>query len=294
MSPNSRVAQALGPQTGNRDEQEAFRLAGLIDIGVNFHARDFAGKAQSLVERALSHGVSHLLATGVSLDSSVRSLAIADAHPDVVWATAGVHPHKAQTLTEEGLSALKALWEKERVVAVGECGLDYYRMYAPKSVQCAVFDALLEASAGVQKPLFLHCRAAHDDFLAVLGAHLSAQRTGVVHCFTGTREQARAYLDAGLDIGITGWLSDSRRAHDLRDAVQYIPLDRLHIETDAPYLTPKNGNGLSRINEPANLCWVLAELALLKKVSIEQMAAACSENSRRLFRLSGGSARQEL
>jgi TatD DNase family protein len=256
----------------------------LIDIGVNFHASQLKGLGAELLARAAGAGVTHVLATGTSLASSRAALEFARRHAGV-WATAGVHPHTAKEYTASTGDALAGLWQEERVVAVGECGLDYNRMFSPAGAQRSAFEAQIQASLRTGKPLFLHCRDAFEDFHAMLREAASAGAHGVVHCFTDGAAQAEAYLELGFDLGITGWVTDQARGAALRDAMRVIPLDRLHLETDAPYLRPRNAGKTRPYNEPALLPFVAKAVAELKGVDAAALSAQASANSRRLFRL---------
>jgi TatD DNase family protein len=256
----------------------------LIDIGVNFHSSQLRGLEAELLERARAAGVVQVLATGTSLASSRAALAFARAH-ERVWATAGVHPHTASELDAAGLTALAALWSEERVVAVGECGLDYNRMFSPRDAQRHAFALQIDAAVRLGLPLFLHCRDAFEDFHAMLREATDAGARGVAHCFTDGPSEAEALLALGLDLGITGWLTDAARGAALRDALRVIPLERLHLETDAPYLRPKNAKNTRPYNEPALLPFVARAVAEIKGVDVDVVAAHASANSRRLFAL---------
>jgi TatD DNase family protein len=257
----------------------------LIDIGVNFHSKQLAGHTDALLTRARKAGVSAILATGTSLGASNKAVTLAEAHHDV-YATAGVHPHDASHWSSSTRAAMKTLWRHPKVVAVGECGLDYNRMFSPREAQRAAFEAQLAGALETGLPLFLHCRDAFDDFHAMLKEAAQAGARGVVHCMTGTSAEAQAYLALGFDIGVTGWITDLARGKDLRAAVKRIPLDRLHLETDAPYLRPKTAPRGEGFNEPAFLHYVASEVALLRgDVTAAEVAAACTANSVRLFRL---------
>lgn len=257
----------------------------LIDIGVNFHSKQLTGHTKEILTRARSANVRAILATGTSLKASNMAAALAKEHPDV-FATAGVHPHDASHWSADTDVAMQALWQRPEVVAVGECGLDYNRMFSPRDAQRHAFEAQLQGALSNGLPLFLHCRDAFDDFHAMLSEAAQAGAHGVVHCFTGTLTEAEAYLALGFDIGVTGWVTDVSRGTDLRAAIPHIPLDRLHLETDAPYLRPKTAPKGRGFNEPAFLQFVAAEVALLHgDVTAEQVAAACTANSISLFQL---------
>ena len=256
----------------------------LVDIGVNFHSAQLKGVATELLARAAAAGVTHILATGTSLPSSAQALAFARAHARV-WATAGVHPHDASHWTPASAAQFAPLWADAHVVAVGECGLDYNRMFSPMQAQRGAFEAQIAAAVQLGKPLFLHCRDAFDDFRAMLADAAASGAHGVVHCFTDGAREAEAFLELGFDIGITGWVTDTVRGTALRDALRVIPADRLHLETDAPYLRPKNAGKTRPYNEPALLPFVAKAVAELKGLDVATLAAHATANSRRLFKL---------
>jgi TatD DNase family protein len=256
----------------------------MIDIGVNFHSSQLKGLAGELLARAAAAGVTHILATGTSLHASELALAFARTH-DRVWATAGVHPHDAKHWDASCVAQFETMWADDRVVAVGECGLDYNRMFSPREAQRQAFEAQIAAAVRTGKPLFLHCRDAFDDFEAMLRDAAAAGAHGVVHCFTAGAAEAEACLALGLDIGITGWVTDAARGAELRDALRVIPAERLHLETDAPYLRPKNAGKTRPYNEPALLPFVAKAVAELKGMEPAALAAQASANSKRLFRL---------
>ena len=194
----------------------------MIDIGVNFHSSQLKGLAPQLLSRAAAAGVTHILATGTSLHASELAIAFAREHAQV-WATAGVHPHDAKHWNDASGTQFAPLWADECVVAVGECGLDYNRMFSPREDQRRAFEAQIAAGVRLDKPLFLHSRDAFDDSVAMLREAASAGAHGVVHCFTDGAAEAEAYLALGFDIGITGWVTDAARGAALRDALRVIP-----------------------------------------------------------------------
>ncbi len=258
----------------------------MIDIGVNFHSSQLKGLAGELLDRAAAAGVTHILATGTSLRASELALEFARTH-ERVWATAGMHPHDASHWTDRSATQFAPLWADAHVVAVGECGLDYNRMFSPMAAQRAAFEAQVAAAVRLDKPLFLHCRDAFDDFRAMLRDAAAAGAHGVVHCFTDGAREAEAFLELGFDLGITGWVTDAARGAALRDAMRVIPVDRLHLETDAPYLRPKNAGKTRPYNEPALLPFVAKAVAELKAMDVAALAAQATANSRRLFKLPG-------
>jgi TatD DNase family protein len=268
-------------------------VPGLIDIGANLTHDSFDPDRNEVVLRAAEAGVVKLIVTGSSLDGSRDALEIARQYPGKLFATAGVHPHHAQEWdadVAQGISALAA-----DAVAVGECGLDFFRDYSPRDAQLDAFTAQLQIAVETQKPVFLHQRDAHDPFVSLLREHLPGIPGGVSHCFTGNTEQLREYLDLGLYIGITGWICDARRAADLRAAVKYLPLDRVLLETDAPYLLPRDlaEKPAGRRNEPSLLPHIMATTAHYMEQSQEAVAEAATRNTEALFGLSARSQRMD-
>lgn len=257
----------------------------LIDIGLNLTHDSFDSDRDAVIERADAAGVKHLLITGSCLSSNQAAIDLVRQHPQRMRATAGVHPHHAAEFPSTERDALKQQLMQPEVLATGECGLDYFRNLSPQTEQLRVFRLLLELAVESQKPLFLHQRDAHDDFVRLLKEFLPQTAGGVAHCFTAGMEQAKEYLDMGLYIGITGWLCDERRGQHLREVVRYLPLDRMLIETDAPYLLPRDlsPQPKSRRNEPMYLAHVVAVIAECRGESAADIAEATSANAGRLF-----------
>ena len=227
-----------------------------------------------------------LIVTGSSVASTHKALELVRQQPGRLFATAGVHPHHAAELSETACAELAELARRPEVVAVGECGLDYCRDLAPRAAQRRAFQRQLELAAQVGKPVFLHQRDAHADFAAILREHGASHR-GVAHCFTGGGEELRCYLELGLAIGITGWICDERRGAHLLAVVRDIPAQRLLLETDAPYLLPRDLRPLpaSRRNEPAYLPHIVATVARARGQSLEALAEASTAAARALFGL---------
>ena len=240
----------------------------LIDIGANLTHDSFDHDRDAVLRRARDAGVARMIITGASREHSPKALELARAHPGVLFATAGVHPHHAVEYTAECDAEMRALHAHPEVVAVGECGLDYFRDFSPRPAQRRAFGMQLQlaadlAAAGNPKPLFLHQRDAHADFMAVMKDFEGRIGQAVVHCFTGTREELFDYLDRDWHVGITGWLCDERRGQHLRELVRTIPAGRLMVETDAPYLLPRTvrPQPSHRRNEPMYLPHIVEELA---------------------------------
>ncbi len=262
-------------------------MSGLIDIGLNLTHDSFDVDRNAVLARAQQAGVERFIVTGTSVAASAGACELAATMPGHLFATAGVHPHHADELDGVGLETLKELVRHPRVVAVGECGLDFFRDFSPRPAQESAFEMQLALAHEVGLPVFLHQREAHERFLTLLAPWRPQLAGGVAHCFTGGREELAAYLDLDLYIGVTGWLCDERRGHALREAVPMIPLDRLLIETDAPYLLPRDlpEKPRARRNEPCYLPHILSSIAALRSEPLEELAEATRANSERLFRL---------
>jgi len=259
----------------------------LIDIGANLTHESFDDDRDAVLARAAAAGVARIIVTGTSVTSSVQAAALCEATPTRLFATAGVHPHHAAELDTHTAAALRSLLANPAFVAVGECGLDFFRDYSPRDAQRRALAAQLELAAEVQKPVFLHERDAHKELVAMLAPARASLAGGVAHCFTGGPAELDAYLELDLHIGVTGWVCDERRGAELRAAVPRIPLDRLLVETDAPYLLPRDlaPKPRSRRNEPQYLAHVLERIAALAGQPVEVVAQATTANAERLFGL---------
>lgn len=259
----------------------------LVDIGVNLAHDSFDQDRALVIDRAAQAGVTRLIVTGSTAASSQHALQLAHRYPRQLFATAGIHPHHAQEFATETAATLVELAADPAVVAVGECGLDYFRDFSPRPMQRRAFSRQLSLAATVGKPVFLHQRDAHEDFLTILREHIGTICGGVAHCFTGNRAQMESYLELGLHIGITGWICDERRGGDLREAVRHLPQDRLLLETDAPYLLPRTlqHQVTGRRNEPAFLPAVLTTVAACMGTPSALLAEVATRNTERLFGL---------
>jgi len=259
----------------------------LIDIGVNLAHDSFDADRDLVMRRAADAGVTQMVVTGSSVDSTRKAIELARSHPGVLFATAGLHPHHASDLTDATRAELADLARDPAVVATGECGLDYFRDFSPRDAQRRVFAWQLELAAATRKPVFLHQRDAHEDFIAILREHHAGLTSGVAHCFTAGEKERDDYLELGLAIGITGWINDERRGLHLREVVRVIPADRLMIESDAPYLLPRDIRPppKTRRNEPAFLPYVVRAIAAARGESAEAVAAATTATARAFFGL---------
>lgn len=256
----------------------------MFDIGLNLTSPQFAHDRDEVVTRAFDAGVNGLLLTGTNLHESDQARQLAQRYPHC-WSTAGVHPHDSSHWGPESFDTLRALAASPEVVAIGECGLDFNRNFSTPAEQEYAFSAQLALAAELSMPVFMHCRDAHDRFLALLEPWLDKLPGAVLHCFTGSRQEALDCLDRGLYLGITGWVCDERRGLELRELLPVIPADRLLIETDAPYLLPRDlsPKPKSRRNEPAYLGHIIERIASWRAEEPQWLAAQTDDNVRRLF-----------
>lgn len=257
----------------------------LIDIGANLTHDSFDDDRDEVIQRASDAGVHRMILTGSSEQGSRDAVALAETRPGKFYATAGVHPHHASDYTDDVHNTLAELAVHDVVVAVGECGLDYFRNFSPQDEQRDAFRRQIELAAETGLPVFLHQRDAHADFLKILEPAMGKVSGAVAHCFTGGAEELSAYLDLGLYIGITGWVCDERRGENLKKIVGQIPLDRLLIETDAPYLLPRTlkPKPKTRRNEPMYLREVLRVIAEASGNTESEIASATTANAERFF-----------
>ena len=258
----------------------------LVDIGANLTHASFREDLDEVLARARQAGVETVIVTGTTVEESRQAAALG------LPFTAGVHPHHARDCDASTIPSLRELAKKPGCVAIGECGLDFNRNYSPHPDQEKWFVAQLELGHSLNKPLFLHSRDAHPRFAEILKSHKVTN--AVAHCFTGQREELRAYIDLGLYIGITGWICDERRGRHLLELVREIPSDRLLLETDSPYLTPRDlkPQPRARRNEPAFLPHILKTVARALGRPAEEVGAQTTRNAHQLFSLheSGASA----
>lgn len=252
------------------------------DIGLNLFCKQYPDPGK-IIEDAEKEGVCCIL-TGTGTKENRKINRFVKEHN--VFGTAGIHPHNADKARKEDFDFIeKIAAENKRMVAIGECGLDFDRMFSTKENQIRCLEKQIVLAKKLGMPLFLHERNASTEFIRRFKNHLDICKKSVVHCFTGGKEVLEKYLSMGFFIGITGWICDDRRAKELREAVSIIPLDKILIETDAPYLTPKNIQGLNRTNVPQNIKYVVRELARYKKVPEEELIAYAKKNTEQLFQI---------
>jgi TatD DNase family protein len=273
----------------------------LVDIAGNLTNKAFKDDLPEILARAEAAGLSAIVVAGVSTTTSRRGWELAADRAGAstpgsalrLVATSGIHPHHAKDASGAALEEIASLAEKDLVVAVGECGLDYNRNFSPPADQRRAFEAQLEIAAAIKKPVYLHERDAHDDFTRILGRWRPKLAGGVVHCFTGDGAALDRYLGMDLCIGITGWICDERRGTHLRGLVARIPPGRLMVETDCPYILPRDlpaherpaRPGTERRNEPAFVAHVARTVAKHRGLSFEQLAAETTRAATRLFGL---------
>jgi len=259
----------------------------LVDVGANLAHDSFDDDRDEVMQRAADAGVATMIVTGSSDDSNVRAAQLAEASNGVLFSTAGVHPHHASNYTDESDALIRSLAGNDVVIAIGECGLDYFRNFSPREAQLSAFRRQLDVARETGLPVFLHQRDAHDDFVETLEPALPDLSRAVAHCFTGEGESLREYLAMGLYVGITGWICDERRGKHLHDIAHIIPDDKLLIETDAPYLMPRTIQlkPRTRRNEPMYLPEVLNVVAEARDQSVGHVAEITSRNARRFFDL---------
>ncbi len=211
-----------------------------IDIGVNLTASSFKKDIPQVIERAQIAGVEQLVVTGTNILHSEQAIQLSEQYESICYATAGLHPHHASDFSQSLASELREMLGHRSVVAVGECGLDFNRNFSTRQEQIRAFEAQLEIAIDLQKPVFLHQRDAHEDFIAIIKSCRSELGHLVAHCFTGNIEEINDLVILDMYIGVTGWICDERRGISLQQAVKHIPVDRIMLETDAPYLLPRN------------------------------------------------------
>ncbi len=259
-------------------------LMKLFDSHCHIDDKSFDKDFEEVIERSKTAGVIRALIAGVTLKSSKKGVAIAESQKGI-YAAVGIHPHDAESCSEETLETLKALSGSPKVCAWGETGLDFNRMFSPQKIQEKWFIKQIEAASKLNLPLIFHERDSKGRFLEILKANLTPGMTGVVHCFSGNQAELEAYLDLGLYIGITGILTIKTRGVELRELVKHIPDNRLLIETDAPYLTPAPEKNRIRRNEPAFVKSTFLKLSEIKQTKHDILAEEIWNNTCGLFNI---------
>lgn len=259
----------------------------LVDICFNFTHDAFRPDEQEVLARAIDAGVTTLIVTGSSVEESRYGIELAKRYPQHLYATVGIHPHLSKEWSPDIQKQLRVMAREKIVKAIGEAGLDYNRDYSPRNVQRYAFEQQINLACELELPLFLHERDAHEDFFHILSPYRDSLTNVVLHCFTGMSEQLECYLDLDLHIGVTGWICDERRGLHLQQLVSQIPLNRLMIETDAPYLLPRDmkPRPKGRRNEPSFLPHILNTVATCLGLDTATVADATTRNAHEFFHL---------
>ena len=258
-----------------------------IDIAVNLVGSKLEHQLDSIIQEAQAHGVEKQIVIGSNLTESADVALCCQQYSNVLFGTAGVHPHYASQWNSDSATTLLSLLKQPNVVAVGECGLDFNRNFSTPAEQLLAFEAQLQIACDTQMPIYMHCRDAHSEFIDLLQQYRSSLSKAVLHCFTGTRQELEDCLELDLYIGITGWVCDERRGQSLAEAVKYIPENRLMLETDSPYLLPRNlrPKPKSSTNYPKYLPHIAETVAQLRQESTEHLAKQCLNNTIAFFGL---------
>jgi len=253
----------------------------LIDSHAHLDLKEFDTDREEVLKRAREAGLVHIVTIGIDEESSTRAIELANKY-DFISAAVGFHPHDAKNLTPGKMDRLRKLAQAESVVGFGEIGLDFFRDLSPRHVQEKAFDELIHLGLELGLPLIIHDREAHEKIYTCLSQVRSSLKSGVIHCFSGDYNLARRHIDLGFYISIPGTVTFPK-AKTLRQVVAKIPLDCLLLETDSPFLAPVPRRG--RRNEPALVKFTAAEVARIKGLAIEEVAAATTANARTLFKL---------
>jgi TatD DNase family protein len=253
----------------------------LIDSHAHIQGTEFAEDISAVIQRAQEAGVEKIIVVGGAgdLSSNVEALELAQSFPGL-FATVGMHPHDAKDVGEEDFKRLKELTNSPEVVAVGETGLDFYYEHSPRQMQIDLFCRFIQMARETGLPLVVHDREAHREVAEMLRLEGRGEIRGVVHCFTGDFETARDFLDLGFDLSFTGIIT-FKNAEPLRDVVRRIPLNRILVETDSPYLAPVPYRG--KRNEPAFVRFVAETIARVRGVPLQEVAETTTRNARDLF-----------
>jgi TatD DNase family protein len=252
----------------------------LIDTHAHLDSAEFKADIENVISRSLAAGVIAIVTVGTDLESSRQAVMLAQQHPSV-YAAVGIHPHEAAQANPDHLTALLRLSQHEKVVAIGEIGLDFYRNLSPTEVQKEIFIAQLELAQRAGKPVIIHDRQAHRETMSILRERAKDLR-GVLHCFSGDLEMAQQAAKMGFSISLAGPVT-FQNARGLHALVRELPLEDLMIETDCPYLAPHPYRG--QRNEPAYVRFIATRIAALKAVPFEHVAQVTTENAKRVFSL---------
>ena len=256
----------------------------IIDIGANLTHPDLYPNIKKIIQHMSDANVTHAIIISSTLNDAHKAISIAEQFPGKFYTTVGFHPHNAKEFNHTDIKDIKALLQNKFIVAIGECGLDYYRLYSEKKDQIFCFENHINLAIDSQTPLFLHERNAHNDFYTILSSASTKLKKFVVHCFTGDKNILKKYLDLGSYIGITGWITDKARGSHLHEIIQYIPSDRLMIETDCPYLIPHNiEKNVGKINYPHYLPYVASFVAKCLNKELDLVRQSTYKTTKEFF-----------
>ena len=260
-------------------------MAGFIDIACNFTHESFKHNLDEVINNAEQEGVEKFVLLCASLADIGPIKVIQNNAPEKYFISAGIHPHHATEILEINHDALLNKLKSISPNAIGETGLDYFRNISPPDIQKKSFGMHIEIAKELSLPLYLHQRDAHGDFIRIIKENISNFPKFVVHCFTGTQAELDEYLELGAYIGLTGWICDAKRNIDLRKSIKNIPIEKMMIETDSPYLIPKNLmiKPNKNINEPKYLPHIANEICELTGYDLEELKSATSNNAIEFF-----------
>jgi TatD DNase family protein len=253
----------------------------LVDSHAHLEMPDFKKDLEAVVQRAKESGVEYIFTVGTEKKDWKKALEIANSHPSI-YAILGVHPHNVKEIDDQDYSRLKELCQNGKVKAYGEIGLDFFRNLSPRDIQLKRFREQIGLAKELKLPIVIHDREAHHETLEILKTEKAEECGGIIHCFSGDYEMAKACIDMGFYISIPGTIT-FKNADGFREIVRRIPLESLLVETDAPFLTPEPFRG--KRNEPSYVRYTAQKIAEIKKVSFEKVAEVTTENAFRVYRL---------
>ncbi len=251
----------------------------LFDTHAHLDDQKYDNDRDEVIKRAVDKGIKYILNVGFDMASSKRAISLANSY-DFIYAAVGIHPHDASEANEATLLQLRELAQQNKVVALGEMGLDYYRNLSPKNIQQQAFRDQIRLARELQKPIIVHDRDAHGDILQILKEEGAQEVGGILHCFSGSWEMAKECMELNFYISIAGPVTFNN-AKKLQEVAEKMPLDKLLIETDAPYLTPEPFRG--KRNESAHVYYVAEKIAELKGIDIQELGQATTANAKKLF-----------
>jgi len=251
----------------------------LIDTHAHLDMDEFREDIEEVIERALNGGIARIITVGIDIPSSLKALELANRH-DFIYSSIGYHPHNADSLDASVMEELGRLAREPKVVAWGEIGLDFFRRHSSPERQIAAFERQLDMAFQYNLPVIIHDRDAHDEIFKILNKNKDRNSKGVIHCFSGDYALAMALIDIGYYISIPGTVTYSK-AVEVQEVASRIPIDRLLVETDAPFLAPVPKRG--KRNEPLFINHTAARIAQLRGMDFEEFSLRTSENARRLF-----------